>query len=143
MVQPVLLVVEDEPSDQQLLVLALEEAGVTARMHFCDDGEALTAYLAAVAEGLEPPPAVVLMDLRLPGRPGWELVAEIRKDPVHRLVPVIVHSSSRLAADVQRSYDAGANAFVAKPLDFDELVELLVDLDRFWLGRCLLPGPPE
>lgn len=141
MKHPTLLVVEDDPADQALLVEAATVADLRAELRFCGDGDELAAYLDGVDAGREAPPAVVLMDLRLPGRPGWDLVASLRARERYRSTPVLVHSSSWLPEDVARSYAAGASAFVAKALDFEQTVAFLESVDRFWFGHAILPAP--
>ena len=137
---PTVLVIEDDTDDQILLAEALQSSGREALLEFCADGEAATAYLHRVLDGDAPTPHMVLLDLRLPGESGLELLARLKSHPVLRALPIVVFTTSWFEDDVRAAYAAGANAFVIKPLRFEELVATMQSLTAFWLDRCQ-PSP--
>jgi CheY-like chemotaxis protein len=110
-----------------------------------EDGEELLDYLRRRGRYAPPAPApvpgLVLLDLNMPRKDGREALAEIKADPELRKIPVVVFTTSKRDEDVQRSYCAGANSFVVKPVTFQGLVDLMATLKRYWLETVELPGP--
>lgn len=139
-----ILLVEDNPSDEKLTVLAFKKCGVANEVVVVRDGaEALDYLFAAAGPGSEDsggPPAVVLLDLKLPKIDGLEVLRRLRADERTRLVPVVVLTSSKEEEDVLRSYSLGANAYVRKPVEFGEFAEGARTLGLFWL--LMNEGPP-
>jgi CheY-like chemotaxis protein len=139
--KPILLV-EDNPNDIELTLAALESSQLANEIVICRDGaEALDfVYRRGPHEKrLAQDPAVVLLDLKLPKVDGLEVLAKIKGDPVTRGIPVVMLTSSREETDVVRSYDLGVNAFVVKPVAFDEFFAAIKELGVFW---ALLNEPP-
>lgn len=132
-----ILHVEDDPNDVLLVERAFRKAGVTARMAVVSDGDQALKYLAAKEPYTRreefPLPALVLLDLKLPRKSGLEVLEWIRATPGLKRLPVIMLTSSRQPVDINRAYDLGVNAYLAKPVSFDALVELLKTVDAFWL----------
>ncbi len=124
----VILLVEDNPSDEKLTVRALKNCGVANEVHVERDGAAALEYLAT-----HDLPAVVLLDLKLPKLDGLEVLRHIRADGHTRLVPVVILTSSKEDEDVVSSFSLGANAYVRKPVDFTEFAEAARTLGLFWL----------
>jgi CheY-like chemotaxis protein len=125
------LLVEDDTNDVLLVRRAFRKAGLTARIEVVSDGEAAVDYLArAQTQG---GPGLVLLDLKLPRRPGLEVLGWLRDQPGLRRLPVVVLTSSRESADINRAYDLGANSFLVKPVGFAELLEMVKTLDVYWL----------
>jgi two-component system, response regulator len=124
----IILLVEDNPSDEKLTVRALKNCGVANEVHVERDGAAALEYLAT-----HELPAIVLLDLKLPKLDGLDVIGRIRSDPRTRLVPVIVLTSSKEDEDIVASFSRGANAYVRKPVDFTEFAEAARALGLFWL----------
>jgi CheY-like chemotaxis protein len=139
----VILLVEDNASDEKLTVVAFKRCGVANDLVVVRDGAAALEYLFATGAYADrdprSPPTVVLLDLNLPKIDGLEVLRRIRGDERTRLLPVIVLTASREEADVLRSYVLGANAYVRKPVEFAEFAEAAKTLGLFWL---LLNEPP-
>ena len=137
-----ILIVEDNPQDELLMLRALRKSNLANRIDVVRDGQQALDYLFAEGEfagrrgGL---PAVVLLDIGLPRLSGLEVLARLRADPRTRLQPVVILTSSDEERDRLRSYENGANSFVRKPLDFAELAETIVRLGVYWL---LVNEPP-
>jgi two-component system response regulator len=124
----IILLVEDNPSDEKLTVRALKQCGIANEIVVERDGAAALAYLAA-----NPLPTLVLLDLKLPKLDGLEVLRHIRADDHTRLVPVVILTSSKEDEDVVSSFALGANAYVRKPVDFIEFAEAARTLGLFWL----------
>jgi CheY-like chemotaxis protein len=125
------LLVEDDTNDVLLVRRAFRKAGLTARIEVASDGEAAVEYLGrAQTHGA---PGLLLLDLKLPRRPGLEVLGWLRDQPGLRRLPVVVLTSSRENADVNRAYDLGANSFLVKPVGFAELLEMVKTLNLYWL----------
>lgn len=135
--QPGILVVEDNPDDVLLLQRAFRKANLMNPVHVVPDGQAAIDYLGGTApyddRNRYPIPALVLLDLKLPKRNGHEVLQWIRAQPGLRRLPVAVLTTSRESPDINRAYDLGANSYLAKPVDFDALIELVKTLQLYWM----------
>jgi two-component system response regulator len=133
----VILLVEDNASDEKLALLAFKKCGVENEIVVMRDGAAALDYLCASGEhaGRDAGelPAVVLLDLKLPKIDGLEVLRRIRAEPRTRFLPVVVLTASREDADILRSYSLGANAYVRKPVEFAKFAESAKALGFFWL----------
>ena len=133
--QPPILLVEDNPDDEGLALRAFRKAGVKNRVEVARDGEEAVAKVASFEHG--PTPVLILLDLKLPKLNGIEVLERIRATPATKHVPVVVLTSSDETVDVLGCYTRGANAYVRKPVDFDEFIEAIDSIVRFWLRRNL------
>jgi CheY-like chemotaxis protein len=122
-----LIVVEDSDEDFEALARVLRETTSRDAVIRYQTGEEALAGVTAAA-----PPALVLLDLNLPGVQGLDILARWKADPALRVVPIIVLSGSSREEDVDAAYEAGANAYLAKPIDFAELRKAIVSLHAFW-----------
>jgi CheY-like chemotaxis protein len=133
----VILVVEDDPLDAKLIRRALRKAEIINPVLHVADGEAAVGYLAGKSPYEDrrqyPLPDLVLLDLKLPRKNGFELLQWLRTQPGLRRVPVVVLTSSSETADVNRAYDLGANSYLVKPVGTDALVDLLKKVEIYWL----------
>lgn len=139
--KPILLV-EDNPKDLELTLAALEQCQLANAVVVARDGAEALDYLygkgpTAGTGGGEP--AVVLLDLKLPKVDGLEVLERIKSDPHLRHTPVVMLTSSREERDLVRSYSLGVNAFVVKPVGFEQFFEAIRDLGMFW---AVLNEPP-
>lgn len=141
MLKPILLV-EDDPRDLELTLVALERSQLANEVIIVRDGEAALEYLLRTgeyAQRAEGNPAVVLLDLKLPKVNGLEVLQTVRSTEWLRSVPVVMLTSSHEETDVLRSYQLGVNAYVVKPVEFKQFVEAIADLGIFW---AVLNEPP-
>jgi CheY-like chemotaxis protein len=133
-----ILLVEDDPNDVLLIRRAFAKADIKNPVHTVEDGDAAVAYLAGEGTYADrddhPLPGVVLLDLKLPRRSGLEVLEWVRQSPALRRLPIVVLTSSRESADVNRAYDLGANSYLVKPVGFDALTELVRILQGYWVG---------
>ena len=137
-----ILIVEDNPDDEALILRALKKCNVTNEIHGVRDGAEALDWLfrtGAHAGRENGNPAVVLLDLKLPKIDGLEVLKRIREDERTRRLPVVVLTSSDEQEDMIRSYDLGANSYVRKPVEFGAFSEAVSRLGLYWL---LLNEPP-
>lgn len=130
-----ILLVEDSPNDVELILTALSENRLANEVVVVRDGEEALNYLyrkGVFKLRMEGNPVVVLLDLKLPKVDGLEVLAQIKSDPELRAVPVVVLTSSREEQDLINSYTLGTNAYVVKPVDFHEFVDVIKELGLFW-----------
>jgi two-component system response regulator len=134
--RPILLV-EDNPDDVDLTLRAFRKAGVSRRLEVVADGVEALDYLFAQGAHADragqPPPVLVLLDLKLPRLDGHEVLRRIREDPRTRLLPVVILTSSLEESDLVRSYGSGCNSYVRKPVSYTEFVEAVRQLGLYWL----------
>lgn len=140
-----LLMVDDSPDDIFFVQKALEESGVGQFFHAVSDGKEAIAYLRAEGKFADrqkyPFPNVLLLDLKMPGMNGFDILRWLQNHPECKVIPSIAFSSSYLESDVHQVYVLGGNAFIAKPTRFNELVDLIQTTYKFW-SRCQTPPPP-
>ncbi|MBT1072867.1 response regulator [Pelotalea chapellei] len=131
------LLVEDNPDDELLVMRAFKKAEFKNEMIVMRDGAAALDYLFGTGEHLgrdvNDVPAVVLLDLKLPKIDGLGVLRRIRGDERLKHLPVVILTSSREQEDVIRSYDLGANSYVRKPVSFDSFADAVRQLGLYWL----------
>lgn len=140
----VILLVEDNPDDEALTLRALAKNNIQNEVHVVRDGaEALDFLFARGAHAARErtPPAVILLDLKLPKIDGLEVLRQVRANPVTRLYPVVVLTSSKEDQDLLKSYSNGANSYIRKPVDFTQFLDAVRQLGMYWL--LLNEPPPE
>ena len=140
--QPIsVLLVEDDPGDVVLVTEAFEHNKVANDLHTVQDGVEAVSFLRKEGEYTSAPtPDLILLDLNLPRKDGREVLEEIKADPELRRIPVVVLTTSKAEEDVLRSYDLHANAYVTKPVDFDRFIEVVRQIDEFFVSVVKLPG---
>jgi two-component system, response regulator len=141
-----ILLVEDNPDDVDLTLRALRKEGMTAEVAVVSGGLEALDYLLCRGryEGRDPErrPAVILLDLKLPGLHGLDVLARLRADRSTSLLPVVVLTSSREESDVSASYALGANSYIRKPVDFDRFRESIRHIATYWLTLNEAPPAP-
>ena len=140
----ILLIADDDPDDRLLARDALAECGVPVDLRCVENGVELLDYLLQRERyelpGLAPRPRLILLDLNMPRKGGAEALAEIKAHPALKRIPVVVLTTSRAETDIARLYDLGANSFIVKPNSFDDLVERMRVIGKYWLEMVELPG---
>ena len=135
-----ILLVEDSRSDVELTIEAMRDAKVANQLHVVEDGVDAMAFLRQQDRYASVPrPDLVLLDLNLPRKDGKEVLAEIRADAGLEAIPVAVLTTSKAESDVLRSYQLGANCYIAKPVQLDEFLEVIHAIEDFWLTIVRLP----
>ena len=135
-----ILLVEDDPGDVLMTQEAFEHHKIRNSLHVVSDGVEALQFLRGEEpyEGM-PRPGLILLDLNLPKKDGREVLAEIKAEPSLRTIPVVVLTTSEAEEDVLRSYDLHANAYVTKPVDFERFVEVVRQIDEFFVTVVKLP----
>jgi len=141
-VRPIeVLLVEDDEGDVLNTREALAEGKVLNRLNVASDGVEALAYLRREGRfGDATRPDLILLDLNLPRRDGRQVLADVKGDADLRRIPVVVLTTSEAEEDVLRSYDLHANAYVTKPVDFDRFVEVVRQIDDFFISVVRLPN---
>ena len=135
-----ILLVEDNPGDVRLTQEAVREAKIRNRLNVVNDGEQAIAYVrrqGAFAD--RPRPDLILLDLNLPRKDGREVLQELKSDPDLHRIPVVVLTSSAAEQDILRTYDLYANAYVTKPVDLEQFMNVVASIQDFWLNIVKLP----
>ena len=140
---PLVLLVEDEETDALLILRALDNAGVKHPIRIVTDGEEFVNYMEGTGayedRKAHPLPGLVLLDLKLPKRDGYEVLKWVREHRQFSSLPVIVLTGVQELRDVNRAYAAGANSFLVKPMDFENYRGLGQAIKGFWLGMAKTP----
>jgi CheY-like chemotaxis protein len=139
-----LLLLADDDSDDRLLVKdAVEECQWRGELRCVENGEELLDYLLrrGAYKGADPPrPGLILLDLNMPRKDGRQALREIKADPLLRRIPVVVLTTSKAESDIDTSYDLGANSFIPKPVQFEDLVNVIRLLGQYWFRTVQLPA---
>ncbi len=132
-----ILLVEDNPDDEELTLMGLKNSGIVNEIHVARDGEEALHFLFAEGkyEDRDPAevPALILLDLRLPKLSGFEVLERIRANPVTKYIPVVILTSSNEEEDLVAGYKLGANSYVRKPVEFDRFADAVRQLGLYWL----------
>ena len=126
-----ILLIDDSPGECELFCQALTQAGYKGRLEITDGGRAAMTYLMKHMNSDEP--ALILLDLKLRGERGVDVLRQLKQDVRFAHMPVVILTSSDDALDVRSCYQAGANGYVVKPGQFDDLVTLSLHIWKFWL----------
>ncbi|HEX4542508.1 MAG TPA: response regulator [Candidatus Acidoferrum sp.] len=133
----VILLVEDNPDDEELTLRALKKNNITNKVIVARDGVEALDYLfgtgAHAGRDLHMMPQVLLLDLKLPKLDGFEVLRRLREDQRTKLLPVVILTTSNEEKDRLNGYGLGANSFVRKPVEFDQFIEAVRQLGMYWL----------
>jgi len=137
-----ILLAEDNDDDVVMIREAFEDANLANIVHVVNDGEEALEYLRRTGRyrGVRPP-GLVLLDINMPKKDGFEVLDEIKADPQLRHLPVIVLTTSHREEDVVRSYSGGAATYVTKPIDFREFQQVVRQFELYWTLVARLPEP--
>jgi len=128
-----ILLVEDNPDDEELTLLAFQQNNIMNKIIVARDGAEAIDLLFGDRADEKSLPTIILLDLKLPKVDGMEILRRIRENPRTRRIPVIVLTSSTEEQDIVKSYDLGCNSYVRKPVNFSEFLEASRQLGMYWL----------
>lgn len=138
-----ILVADDDVEDCQMIREALAESRLLNDIHFVHDGEQLLSFLHERHSDSKPEknllPGLILLDLNMPRMDGREVLKELKKHPHLQRIPIIVLTTSQADEDIVKSYNLGANSFITKPVEFQNLVTVMKDIGRYWFEIVELP----
>ncbi|HET6566349.1 MAG TPA: response regulator [Rhodothermales bacterium] len=141
--EAVVLIAEDDADDMAITMRALRDGLPDISIHGVQDGEELLDYMHArgayAGPGKAPRPGLILLDLNMPRKSGREALVEIKGEETFRTIPVVVLTTSNASVDVETSYNAGANAYLTKPLSYVDMLASMKSLTDFWFKCALLP----
>ena len=134
------LLVEDDPGDALMTQEAFEHHKIRNSLHIVKDGVEALEFLRREGQYVNAPrPGLILLDLNLPRKDGREVLSEVKADAELRSIPVVVLTTSEAEEDILRSYSLYANAYVTKPVDFDRFIEVVRQIDDFFVTVVKLP----
>jgi two-component system response regulator len=133
---PSILLVDDSMDDYRAMVRSCEKAHLHNPIQWCKSGQSALDLLRN--EGINRP-ALILLDLNMPGMDGRNLLAIIKKDPELKKIPVIILTTSDHVEDIDYCYSLGASTYIQKPVEFDSLIEAVKRLKDYWFGLAILP----
>ena len=131
-----ILLVEDNQNDAELTIRALRKNNLANHLLHLEDGQEALDFLFDEKNGM---PKLILLDLKMPKVDGIEVLRRLKSDERKKVIPVVVLTSSKEESDIVETYKLGANAYIVKPVDFDQFVKAVAQLGLFWL---LLNQPP-
>ena len=138
-----ILLIEDNPADVEITLEAFRRSRTTNRVYVCRDGEDAIDFIfqrGRYTRGLNAPkPDMILLDLNLPRRSGFEVLEQVKRHETLRDIPVIILTTSDRDEDVRRCFRLGANNYLTKPVQFDDCVKLVATIQQYWLEYSKLP----
>lgn len=142
-----ILLVEDNPADVEITVEAFRRSHKGNRVHVCRDGEEALDFLFRrgpyAKAGAAPRPDLILLDLNLPRKNGTEVLEQVKTDLRLKEIPVVVLTTSDREEDVSRCYKSGANSYLTKPVQFEDCLKLVEEIQQYWLHVSKLPPKHE
>lgn len=137
-----ILLIEDNPGDVRLTQEALKDAKIVNAVTVARDGVDAMAFLRRQGEHADAPtPDLILLDLNLPRRSGFEVLEDLRGSPDLKRIPVVILTSSSAEQDVLSTYDLQANCYITKPVDLEQFLNVIRVIEQFWLTIVKLPSP--
>jgi CheY-like chemotaxis protein len=141
------LVAEDDQDTQLLIKRAFKQADLAPPIYFTNDGQQTIDYLSGNGDYRDrsryPIPALLLLDLKMPCRDGFDVLRWIRTQACLRRLVVVMFSGSSLEKDVEEAFDLGVNSFVMKPVSFSELLQVILAIHHYWFGCNHFPQPAD
>jgi CheY-like chemotaxis protein len=135
------LLVEDDPGDVMMTREAFEHYKIRNTLYVVSDGEQAMQFLRRDGQYADvPKPGLILLDLNLPRRNGLEVLADLKSDEELLSIPVVVLTTSQAEEDIVRSYSLHANAYISKPVDFDKFIDVIRQINKFFLTLVQLPN---
>ncbi|MEA5507014.1 response regulator [Halotia wernerae UHCC 0503] len=134
------LLIEDNHDDAQLISIALKDSKILINLNVVEDGiEAMAFLLKQEKYALAPRPDLVLLDLDLPQKDGWSVLTGIKTNVTLRRIPVVVLATSPSEEDMIKAYDLAASSYIIKPVEFEQWMEIMQLVKKFWFVTVKLP----
>lgn len=139
----IILLVEDNPADQQLTIRAFKQGKINTHIHLANDGQEAMDYLLNQGKFTSkvdnPRPDLILLDINMPRKDGKQVLKEIRSNPTIKMIPVVMLTTSDQEKDILDSYNLGVNAYISKPVRINDFIDVVKKLEEFWFTLSLLP----
>lgn len=140
----IILMADDDADDRVMTRDAFDENLIKNPLHFVEDGEEMMDYLYRKGkyEHLKETalPGLILLDLNMPRKDGRQVLEEIKREPRFRHIPVVILTTSKQEEDILKSYQLGCSGFIAKPVRFDGLIDIIRSLRQYWIEIVEIPG---
>lgn len=127
-----ILFVEDNMNDAEMAIRSLKKNNMAHHVLHLQDGEEAINFL--FSDTIRSFPKLILLDLKMPRIDGIEVLRRIKSDPIRKVIPVVVMTSSKEECDIVESYELGVNAYIVKPVDFEKFTKAITEVGSFWLG---------
>lgn len=138
----VILMIDDNPTDVLLIKEAFAFCEADSEIHVAEDGVYALEFLKRQGQDLHAPrPDLILLDLNMPRRNGFEVLAELKADPELNTIPIIIYTSSVTKEDIRAAYNSHANGYIRKSVDFDECIKTAQSIKDFWFSTAILYEP--
>ncbi len=138
-----ILLIEDDPNDQILIRRAVKKANILNSVFVLGDGEKAIQYLSGEKDysdrSKHPLPILIILDLKMPKVSGLDVIEYVKKQPLIKRIPIIVLTSSKDTSDINSAYDLGVNSYLVKPVKFEDLVNIMVNMASFWISSNIHP----
>ena len=135
-----ILLVEDNPDDILITQRAWKKGLIKNRLYVVNDGEQALEFLYKKGDYADAPtPCLMLLDLKMPKVDGFEVLKTVKQDEDLKSMPVVVLTSSRDNDALDRAYDLGCNSFIVKPVGYDNFLEAVIDIQKYWIIICEIP----
>lgn len=138
-----ILLVEDDSEDQEIILRVAQESGFSAKVDVVSSGNEAFDYLLKKRKQPAPHPGalpnLIFLDLNIPGMSGFDILTRLKAEPGFKGIPVIILSTSGAVDDINKSYALGASSYVMKPSSLHEFVEIMREIERYWLRTVSLP----
>lgn len=136
-----ILLVEDNPGDAYLVAEAFRDSEVLTNLYMVDDGVKAMSFLHREGRYADAPrPDLILLDLNLPKKDGWEVLAEIKGDSKLRRIPVVIMTMSSSEEDIRNAYDLHVNSYITKPVDLYSFMNMFKTMEDYWFRVVKLPS---
>jgi len=138
----VILMIDDNPTDVLLIKEAFAFCKAGSEIHVAEDGVYALEFLKRQGQNLHAPrPDLILLDLNMPRKNGFEVLAELKADSELNTIPVIIYTSSVTKEDIKAAYNSHANGYIRKSVDFDECIKTAQSIKDFWFSTAILYEP--
>lgn len=142
-----ILLVEDNPMAVELIISAFNDKETDNSIHMVQSGEEAIDYLFGnnkySARNIYPIPSIILLDLKMTGIDGFDVLKKIKNTPVLKRIPIIIFSSSKNNDDIKKCFDLGANSYIRKPISFEDLIDTIESINTYWNTINVFPVNPR
>jgi len=138
----IILMIDDNPTDVLLIKEAFAFCETDSEVYVVEDGVYALEFLKQQGQNIHAPrPDLILLDLNMPRKNGFEVLAELKADPELNSIPVIIYTSSVAKEDIKAAYNSHANGYIRKSVDFDECIKIAQSIKDFWFSTAILYEP--
>ncbi|MBL3656499.1 response regulator [Fulvivirga sediminis] len=127
------VIVEDNRDDLELILDGIKKVDTSYEVTVLRDGREAENFVDEVIGGKQDAPKVILLDLKLPMLSGLEILEKVKSSEVTKCIPVVIFTSSQAQSDITKAYELGANAFIVKPIDYNDFIKVIQNIGTFWL----------